>query len=62
MRLRGAFAPLCDVAAALGMRAAGQTGAEAIAILTVAEDGSRTALVDAAALLFRRVVGFLAAL
>ena len=56
VRLRGAFAPLCDVASALGMRAAGQTGAEAIAILTVAEDGSRTALVVDAILDQRQIV------
>lgn len=56
VRLRGAFAPLCDVAAALGMRAAGQTGAEAIAILTVAEDNSRSALVVDAILDQRQIV------
>ncbi len=56
LRLRGAFAPLCDVAAALGMRGAGRIGAEAIAILTVAEDGSRTALVVDAILDQRQIV------
>lgn len=56
LRLRDAFAPLCDVAATLGMRGGGRIGAEAIAILAVAEDGSRTALVVDAILDQRQIV------
>ncbi len=56
LRLRGAFAPLCDVAAALGLRDTTPVGSGAIAILTMAEDGRRTALVVDAILDQRQVV------
>lgn len=56
VRMRGGFAPLCDVAAVLGFAAPGAPTSGAVVILTQAEDGRRAALLVDAILDQRQVV------
>ncbi len=56
VRIRGAFAKLIDVSAALGIRRPGHLPDNAIAVLTASEDGSRAALIVDAVIDQRQIV------